>query len=52
MKWALIPAAVLLIIGLLIAAATASLLNYLWPVALILVGLYVIVRVLLPRRGE
>jgi hypothetical protein len=52
MKWALIPAAVLLIIGLTITAATASLLNYLWPVALILVGLYVIARVLLPRRGE
>ena len=52
MKWALIPAAVLLVIGLLITAATASLLNYLLPVALILVGLYVIARVLLPRRGE
>jgi hypothetical protein len=52
MKWALIPAAVLLIIGMLVTAATVSLLAYLWPVALILVGLYVIARVLLPRRGE
>lgn len=52
MKWALIPAAVLLIIGMLVTAATVSLLNYLWPVALILVGLYVIARVLLPRRDE
>ena len=52
MKWALIPAGVLLVVGLLVTAATASLLQYLWPVALILIGLYVILRILLPRRGQ
>ena len=52
MKWALIPAAVLSIVGLLITAATVSLLNYLWPAALILAGLYGIFRAFVPRRGE
>ncbi len=44
MKWALIPAAVLLVMGLLITAATAGILEYLWPAALILVGLYLLFR--------
>jgi len=44
MKWALVPAAVFLVIGLFITAATEQILGILWPVALILVGLYVIVR--------
>jgi len=52
MKWALIPAAVLSIVGLLITAATASLLNYLWPAALILAGLYGVFRAFVPRRRE
>lgn len=45
MKWALIPAAVLLVIGLLITAASAELLQFIGPALLILVGLYLIVRV-------
>lgn len=44
MKWALIPAAVLLVMGLLITAATTGILEYLWPAALILVGLYLLFR--------
>lgn len=48
-KWALIPAAVLLVMGLLLGAAAAPLLNYLWPVALILLGLYHIFRTLISR---
>ncbi len=44
MKWPLIPAAVLLVMGLLITAATTGLLNYLWPIALILAGLYLLFR--------
>ena len=44
MKWALVPAAVFVVIGLFITAATEQILGILWPVALILVGLYVIVR--------
>jgi len=52
MKWALIPAAVLLVMGLLITAAFASALNYLWPVALILIGLYLIFRTFGFRQGQ
>lgn len=44
MKWALIPAAVLVVVGLLITAATTGILEYLWPAALILVGLYLLFR--------
>ena len=44
MKWALIPAAVLLVMGLLITAATTGILQYLWPAALIVVGLYLLFR--------
>jgi hypothetical protein len=51
MKWALIPAAALLITGLVLLVATADALRYLWPVALILIGGYVIFRVL-TFRGE
>jgi hypothetical protein len=49
MKWALIPAAVLLVIGLLITAAAAELVQFVGPAALILVGLYLILRVFRPR---
>ena len=44
MKWALIPAAVLLVMGLLITTATTGILEYLWPAALIVVGLYLLYR--------
>ena len=49
MKWALIPAAVLLVIGLLITAAAAELVQFIGPAALILVGLYLILRVFRSR---
>jgi hypothetical protein len=49
MKWALIPAAVLLVIGLLVTAAAAELLQLVGPVVLILVGLYLIFRVFRQR---
>ncbi|MEE8390992.1 MAG: hypothetical protein V3S14_09390 [Anaerolineae bacterium] len=48
-KWALIPAVILLGIGLLITVAAAELLQFVGPAALILVGLYLIFRVLGPR---
>jgi hypothetical protein len=51
MKWAQIPAAALLVIGVIVLATTADVLKYLWPVALILIGVYVIFRVL-ASRGE
>jgi len=52
MRWALIPAAVLLVIGLLITAATTGIFEYLWPAALILVGLYLLYRMFVSRSGE
>jgi hypothetical protein len=42
LRWALIPATVLTVMGLLLAFA--PILRYLWPVVLILIGLYVILR--------
>ena len=50
MKWALIPAAVLLVMGVALTAASASVLNYVWPAALVLVGLYLVFRNLTSRR--
>lgn len=49
MKWAFIPAIILLAMGALITAAAADLLQFVGPVALILVGLYLILRVFKPR---
>jgi len=49
MKWAIIPAAVLLVMGLLITAATTGILEYLWAIALILVGLYLLFRMFRSR---
>ena len=49
MKWALIPAVILLGTGLLITAAAAELLQFVGPAALILVGLYLVFRVFRPR---
>jgi hypothetical protein len=50
LRWAFIPAAVLIIMGLLITAASASLINYFWPVVLILGGIYLIFHSLKSRR--
>jgi len=44
LTWALIPAVVLLVMGALIIAAAEDLINYVWPVALILGGLYLVYR--------
>lgn len=44
MQWAFIPAAVLLIMGIFLATPLLPLLNYIWPVALILLGGYLILR--------
>ncbi|MBL7064252.1 MAG: hypothetical protein ISS49_08630 [Anaerolineae bacterium] len=50
MKWALIPAGVLLVMGLLITAAATAIINYLWPAALILAGLYLLFRTFISSR--
>jgi hypothetical protein len=49
MKWALIPAVVLLVMGLGMMAFSESILKYLWPLALIGVGIYFLLRTLLRR---
>jgi hypothetical protein len=50
MKWAFIPAGVLVLMGLLVMAALSSLINYLWPLVLILAGLFLVFRTFLWRR--
>jgi hypothetical protein len=44
MKWALIPAAVLLIFGALLAASEAEVLKYVGPAVLVVAGLYLVYR--------
>ena len=44
MKWAFIPAVILMIIGVFMVTPLLPLLNYVWPAALILAGGYLIVR--------
>lgn len=42
--WAWIPAVILIVLGIFVFAAAEALLTYLWPLALILVGVYMIYR--------
>lgn len=49
LTWSIIPAIVFLIVGTLITAAAAELINYIWPVFLILGGLYLLYRTLSSR---
>jgi MFS family permease len=51
MKWAYIPAVILGIMGVLLLATAAPLVNYFWPIALILVGAVLFVRTLLSRNS-
>lgn len=44
MQWALIPAAVLLLMGIFFTAVTFSVLKFIGPAALVLVGLYLVFR--------
>ena len=50
MRWAFIPAAILLVTGLLIFAAAEELLRFLGPLAIILFGLWLLYRYFVPRR--
>jgi len=52
LRWALIPAAVLLVFGVLFIAAFTPLLGYVWPLALIAAGLYLTYAALHPRRAR
>jgi len=49
MTWPMIPALVLLVVGALVTAAAAELINYVWPAFLILGGLYLLYRALSSR---
>lgn len=49
MRWAYIPAFVLTVMGLLIMASAASLINYVWPAVLIVAGGFLLLRAF--RRG-
>ncbi len=49
MKWPFIPAGILAIMGLLILATSSSLVNLIWPIALVLLGLFLIARSALRR---
>lgn len=44
MRWAFIPAAVLAVMGLLLLVGFITAINYLWPAALILAGLFLLAR--------
>jgi hypothetical protein len=50
MNWPWIPAASLLFVGFIISIATATLLNYFWPILLIMLGIFVVYRAF--RRGK
>jgi len=51
MKWAWVPALVLGIMGLLLIVTLGGWINILWPIALILVGGYVLYRAFVARRS-
>jgi hypothetical protein len=50
-RWAIYPAAVLLVMALLLMAMMGQTINILWPVALILAGLYIAYRRLRPLQS-
>jgi len=50
MKWALIPALILAVLSLVVLGNMSTLFNYLWPIALIGGGLFLLYRVWRPAR--
>ena len=51
LTWAWIPAGIMLLMGLFLIAATEEWINYIWPLALILGGGYLLLRVFRTRTG-
>ena len=47
MRWAWIPAGVLIFMGMVVFAATENIFGFLWPIALILVGVFFVFRALI-----
>ncbi len=52
LRWAFIPALVMIVLGLFVAASLDSVINYIWPVALIGGGLYMLLRGVSHRQVE
>ena len=52
MRWAWIPAGVLLIIAVVTMAASEKILAYIWPAAVLLGGLYLVWMALRPKRDQ
>jgi hypothetical protein len=50
LRWAFIPAGIMIVFGVLLTAAAVDLFNYVWPVLLILGGLYLLLRTYMFRR--
>lgn len=50
LRWAFIPGGILLVMGLLVSLTAASLINYVWPIALIVAGLALVWRTIRPRQ--
>jgi hypothetical protein len=50
MSWPLIPGGILFVMGIMLLLTQTELINYVWPVALILVGLFLVLRPYLRRN--
>ena len=50
MTWAWIPAGILLLLAILILSGIESLMNYIWPAALIAVGVYFLLRTVIKQK--
>ena len=50
LRWAFIPAIVMVIMGLFLTATNGSVINFIWPVVLILGGVYLVYLTLVSRR--
>jgi hypothetical protein len=51
LRWAFIPAGILILFGLLISTAEFGLINYAWPILFILAGMFLLLRTFMLRRG-
>jgi hypothetical protein len=51
MTWPLIPGGILLIMGIMLLLTQTDLINFIWPIALILIGLFLVLRPYLRRRN-
>ncbi len=52
MRWALVPAGVLAVMGALVLAAATDVLGYIWPLALLAAGGYILFRTLTGQRAS